>query len=297
MAIESLIPKFHFTRVLKSEANTKTVALLGQIEGQDAILSLEKCHFNMASLDTIPTQISDLSTDATNDIYQWGVGTLISSLPEYPDVKASLIYPATETHIMKYDTQKFHVVKETPEIYKNAVVPYIEKMVGDRLQWVRNILYEGAEAERVAYREEGDNGFVLLPDMKWDGINIEQLYLVLIVNRKDIRSLRDLNNSHSEYLYGLLQKVREVVPQKYGIAGDQLRLFVHYQPSYYHFHIHVVNVEHPGLGDGIAAGKAILLEEVIEQLNWLGEEGFEKKTITYVLGENHKLWSAIKTTL
>jgi m7GpppX diphosphatase len=297
MAIESLIPKFHFTRVLKSETNSKAVALLGQIECQDAILSLEKCHFNMTSLDTILTQISDLSTDATNDIYQWGVGTLISSLPEYPDVKASLIYPATQTHIMKYDSQKFHVVQETPEIYKNVVVPYIETMVGDRLQWVRNILYEGTEAERVAYREEGDDGFVVLPDMKWDGINIEQLYLVLIVNRKDIRSLRDLNNSHSDYLQRLLQKIRAVVPQKYGIDGDQLRLFVHYQPSYYHFHIHVVNVEHPGLGDSTAVGKAILLEEVIEQLNWLGEEGFEKKTITYVLGENHKLWSAIKTTL
>lgn len=87
--------------------------------------------------------MTELSTDAANDIYQWGIGTIQSSLPDSPDVKVSLIYPATETHLRKYDSQKFHIVKETPEIYKSHVIPYIESMSGDRLQWVRNILYEG----------------------------------------------------------------------------------------------------------------------------------------------------------
>lgn len=68
-------------------------------------------------------------------------------------------------------------------------------------------------------------------------------------------------------------------------------MFVHYQPSYYHFHIHIVNVKHSGLGDGIAAGKAVLLEDIIEQLDFLGPEGFMGRTLTYVLGENHDLWN------
>lgn len=49
--------------------------------------------------------------------------------------------------------------------------------------------------------------------------------------------------------------------ERYGVAADALRLFVHYPPSYYHFHVHIthINWEEPGL----LAGKAHLLDNVI----------------------------------
>ena len=65
--------------------------------------------------------------------------------------------------------------------------------------------------------------------------------------------------------------MKEVTVNKYGIKPDQLRVFLHYQPSYYHFHLHIVNVQHPGLGDGIAIGKAILLDDVIDNLKLDGQ--------------------------
>lgn len=81
-------------------------------------------------------------------------------------VKANIIYPATETHIKKYGKQNKRMVRETPELYRNVVVPYIETMKGSRIQWVYNILHHGAEADRVIYRDDDAvNGFVLLPDM------------------------------------------------------------------------------------------------------------------------------------
>ena len=82
--------------------------------------------------------------------------------------------------------------------------------------------------------------------------------------------------------------MKEVTVNKYGIKPDQLRVFLHYQPSYYHFHLHIVNVQHPGLGDGIAIGKAILLDDVIDNLKLDGQ--YYTKTIGFVLGENHGLW-------
>lgn len=297
MSLESLVPRFQFIRVLDSCSVNKRLVLLGQIDGQDAILSLEKCHFNLSNPQSIPSQISQFLTDATNDVYVWGVSDLKSILPDSPDLKVRLIFPATETHIKKYNTQNFRLVKETPELYQKYVVPYIDTMTGERLQWVRNILFEGAEAERVVFRQDGSHGFVLLPDMKWDGLNLEHLYLVAIVNREDIRSLRDLNSTHIEYLQSLESGIQREVSTKYGLASDKLRLFVHYHPSYYHFHIHVTNIEHSGLGAGVSAGKAVLLDEIIDQLRWLGPEGFTKKTISHVLGENHKLWSIIKDHL
>lgn len=287
MSLESLVPKFKLEKVLSTNPQTKTIVLLGSIDSQPSIITLEKSHFTEAVLSTIGAvrQITE------NDIYRWGLSTLSQDLSSNAGAKLNLIYPATEKHIKKYATQRFHLVSETPADYAEVVEPYIDTMVGDRIKWVRNILFEGAEAESVVYRDDDlIDGFVLLPDMKWDGVNLDSLYLVSIVNRTDIRSLRDLNVNHKTWLESINDKIRSVVAGHFEINVDQLRLFVHYQPSYYHFHIHVVNIKHQGLGDGIAAGKAILLEDIIEQLQWLGEKGFKKKTITYVLGENHDLW-------
>ena len=55
----------------------------------------------------------------------------------------------------------------------------------------------------------------------------------------------------------------QAIEQRYGVQPQQLRLFVHYQPSYYHFHVHFC---HTGLGNngpGAAVGKAHLLDDVI----------------------------------
>ena len=55
----------------------------------------------------------------------------------------------------------------------------------------------------------------------------------------------------------------QVIEQRFGVQPDQLRMYVHYQPSYYHFHVHLC---HTGLGansPGAAVGKAHLLDDVI----------------------------------
>ncbi|CCH41905.1 hypothetical protein BN7_1444 [Wickerhamomyces ciferrii] len=298
MSLDTLIPKFQFKRVLVSNPQTKSTALLGQIDSKDAIITLEKTNFLLddgTSTDNIPciNTIEQIATTTQNDIYHWGLCTLKQDLETNPTSKLNLIWPATEVHIKKYTQQQYHLIEETPEVYNNYVVPYIKTMTGDRLKWVGNILHEGAEAEKIVYNDlDKEKGFVLLPDMKWDGLSLDALYLVAIVYREDIKSLRDLNPSHKEWLQDLNLKIRKVVASSYNgqVLPDELRLFIHYQPSYYHFHIHVVNILHPGLGDGIAAGKAILLEDVIEQLNYLGPKGFSNKTISYVIGENHPLW-------
>ena len=49
---------------------------------------------------------------------------------------------------------------------------------------------------------------------------------------------------------------------RYGVAADQLRVYLHYQPSYYHLHMHFLHVKHDA-GMGMAVGKAHLLSDVI----------------------------------
>ncbi|PSK39093.1 hypothetical protein C7M61_002406 [Candidozyma pseudohaemuli] len=295
MLLQELIHKFQFQETLKSDPQTKSLVLLGRIDNESAIVLLEKSAFSLESDADVSLEkiIQDLKLIQNNDIYFWSLATLSQNIDQTPAAKVNLIYPATETHIKKYSLQKLHVVRETPEIFKEVVAPFIETQKGDRIQWVHNILFHGKESESVLYHDKDpQNGFVLLPDMKWDRISMDALYLMAIVQRTDISSVRDLNSSHTDFLKSLQERVKKLANETYGVAEDELRVFIHYQPSYYHFHIHVVRVTHPGLGDGINAGRAILLDDVIENIQ-LVSDYYQQRTLTYVLGENHKLWDAL----
>ncbi|RXG41784.1 hypothetical protein VDGE_30536 [Verticillium dahliae] len=49
------------------------------------------------------------------------------------------------------------------------------------------------------------------------------------------------------------------------IEEDQLKLYVHYQPTYHHFHVHIVHVQLEA-GATQATGKAVGYESIIETL-------------------------------
>lgn len=67
-------------------------------------------------------------------------------------------------------------------------------------------------------------------------------------------------------------------------------------PSYYHMHIHIVHTDFNG-SDGMAVGKAWLLDDIIEQLSLLGQGGFKQKTITVIVGEESDLWKNVYSKL
>ena len=56
-------------------------------------------------------------------------------------------------------------------------------------------------------------GFILLPDLKWDGKQVEDLYLVGIVHNRNVSSLRELNETHLPLLKNVLHKgcVSEII--------------------------------------------------------------------------------------
>ena len=61
--------------------------------------------------------------------------------------------------------------------------------------------------ERVVFEDEDPvTGFVLLPDLKWDQKQLENMYLVAICHVHGIKSLRDLNRSHLPLLKNILTK-------------------------------------------------------------------------------------------
>lgn len=296
MTCKELLQQFVAKLTLKVDPQTKTIVLLGTIKGEDAIVSIEKTSFPYSSSDP-PPNLADLVTDSKlinqNYVYYWSLALLSQNLEDCAAGKINLIYPATRKHIQKYMVQQNHMIRETPLMYETKVAPFIETQKGDRIKWVYNIIFEDKEAETFIHNDtDVQNGFVLLPDMKWDQQSLNSLYLVAIVRRTDISSLRDLNGSHIEYLNCLLTKIKDATCENYRVKADELRIFVHYQPSYYHFHIHVVSIAHSGLGGGIMAGKAFLLEDIIDHLQ-MDPDYYQKKTLTYNLGELHPLWQIL----
>jgi m7GpppX diphosphatase len=243
-----------------------------------------------------------------NDIYAWflassGVSPTTSSskTDTFADLKLNLIWPCTAQLVKKYSKQGVRFVTETTQIYAEHVRPFMAaKRDAGRLNWVFNIIEGTKEADDVVWRtpygQDPIEGFLLSPDLNWDRRTIEALHLLAIVERRDIWSLRDLRKKHVTWLRHMRSKIIEATTKAYpGIEEDQLKLYVHYQPTYYHFHIHVVHV---ALEAGLtqATGKAVGLESIVETLvSMAGDEeaGMDSVSLSYTLGEASELWTEV----
>lgn len=75
------------------------------------------------------------------------------------------------------------------------------------LQWVHNVLDGKAETDRVIFSDpDPEVGFMLLPDMKWDRSDSQNLYILALARRRGILSLRELNQTHLPLLKNILTK-------------------------------------------------------------------------------------------
>ena len=102
---------------------------------------------------------------------------------------------------------------------------------------VDDIISGKSEADKVLHRSpDPDFGYVILPDMKWDLITLQSLYLVAISSSSAIRSLRDLRKIHVPMLRSIRSEATRIVQEKWGLGAGAVRLFVHYQPSYCEIH-------------------------------------------------------------
>ncbi|KAJ2438337.1 hypothetical protein GGF42_008329 [Coemansia sp. RSA 2424] len=307
--IEGLLRRFQFREVLSDDTSSKTIWLLGVIGASSAggdveepvvaghnaaIVVLERMAFSPQAI-ALDRHASSallesvlLSTGERNDIYAWATGEAsVAALK--PDLRVALTYPATQKHIDKHCRQLRKWVSESPELYARITKPFIDSQPVSRIQWVHNILSKQVESEHIVFEDpDPENGFVILPDLKWDAANSDNMYLVAIVHRRDLQSLRDLTSTHLPLLNNLRLKAAVAV-QKYGVLPDQLRLYIHYQPSYYHLHVHITNVLLEG--KGMLAGRAHLLDSVIDNIANIASDYYQRSTIPYVLGSSDELWS------
>ncbi|PHH64808.1 hypothetical protein CDD81_3874 [Ophiocordyceps australis] len=291
---EGLIPRFELERVLNQDQAGRRISLLGRIDSQPALLNVERSPFSLNEkwLAGLPRRLGRVRNLGVNDVYSWTLGVFGAQDGEqekrlegrqddddddddddlFADVKLNLIFPCTPAHVAKYSKQAARLVVESPQTYRDAVMPYMErKRQQGQLNWVYNILDGKTEVESVIYRtprSDSDNseGFLLTPDLNWDGSTLEALHLLALVERRDMWSLRNLKKKHIGWLEHMRTKLLAATVATYpSIQPDQLKLHVHYLPTYFHLHIHIVHVALEA-GATQATGKAVALDSIIETL-------------------------------
>ncbi|KAL1517225.1 hypothetical protein ABEB36_001018 [Hypothenemus hampei] len=282
------LSEFELKSILHNNTCRKTVCLRGNFKSREgeALVILEKTAFsgeNLTQNSEYFTENSELKKVFHNDAYG---NYNYFPVKELNNIKTTIIHPATEKHIIKYSSQNCYMVNETPEIYENTVLPFITKDQFD-LTWVYNILEHKSESERILVEDkDSTNGFVVVPDLKWNG-EIDTLYFLAICQRRDLKSLRDLTGDHLPLLKNIKEKTLKAIKNKFQLDESQLRIYFHYQPSFYHLHIHFTYLRHEA--PGILAERAHLLTTVINNLE-LVSDYYKKATIPYVVRENDGLF-------
>ncbi|VDN30964.1 unnamed protein product [Gongylonema pulchrum] len=156
------------------------------------------------------------------------------------------------------------------------------------------MLEHRAEVERIIFEDlDPHNGFLLAPDLKWDGKQLENLYVQAIVRRRGIRSIRDLTANDLPLLNNIREKGYLAIREKYGIDEHQIRAYFHYQPTYYHLHVHFIHVSYDAPASGVA--KAYLLEDVINNIK-LVPDYYQRATLTFILKQNDPLLQLFRTS-
>uniref|UniRef100_A0A4W6FVA0 m7GpppX diphosphatase n=1 Tax=Lates calcarifer TaxID=8187 RepID=A0A4W6FVA0_LATCA len=283
---ENILSGFKTSTVLSDSAREKNIFIHGKLADQDAVVILEKTPIREDTLAEIFSG-SRLKLEMRNDIY---CTYQLQAPPHLNEIKTTVVCPATEKHVKKYQRQESSLVEETGTDYQSITLPYIQKQ-SFSVQWVYNILEKKAEAERIVYEDpDPEVGFVLLPDFKWDQKQMICI-LIAITHQRDIRSLRDLSSEHIPLLQNIFQKGKEAILQRYNLPASKLRIYLHYQPSYYHLHVHFTKLGYEAPGCGVE--RAHLLADVIQNLQ-SDPDYYKNRTLYFPLRADDGLLSKFR---
>lgn len=222
--------EFSMDRVLFTDPSTKAMAVCGRFSGSEdtAVIVAEKQPLEHSTIRQLfEKRDGGVVRNTHNDIYSQYV---VQCRGDVGTLKLTTVYPATDKHVRKYSRQMFHLVHETPQIYKDVTKPFIEQQ-GFSIkvekakkvvflckynvnmcsicvfQWVDNILNGISESDRVVYDDpDPETGFLLLPDLKWDMKNMDTLYMLALARKREILSLRELTSEHLPLLKNILEK-------------------------------------------------------------------------------------------
>ena len=303
---------FTLDRVINDgrDAHGRVVAL-GTFEGEQAqsLVKLNRAPLP-SSTDAVRALLREVTSMRTRMPYSGGeYGYYVSRDVEIEVIAPSALTEATEAardkllkkHIARSSTQRLVCARETPDMYTTKhEAQYIAGIPKEATNWVREILSFRAEKERLLHADEH---FVMNTDPKWtthpdcettdrkswrDHPSVVDLYCLGIYAKDDLRSLRDVRAEHLPALRALLHRGREVIERVYGVKAEEIRVYVHYPPQFYHFHVHYQALSAKET-TGSSCERAILLEDIIDNVERDGDH-YANANLSLKMGDRDNLY-------
>ncbi|KAM3130273.1 hypothetical protein pb186bvf_017668 [Paramecium bursaria] len=219
--------KFMPHKIINYDDETKSIIILGHIDESDAIVILRKKAYDK---ELKQLNYNNIKQVFHNDIYKKFVGQQLSE----EDIE--LIYPATQNHIDKYTKSQLFIEYES---YQD----YLKKPNDMSIQWLYNIIDGLKEQENILYQNDL---FLIIKDYKFLSNDNETIHLVAAFKDKKIKSLRELEQHHIPLLSEIRNQGLKIINELYQIDAKFIRVFVHYPPTFYQFHVHFQHISIKG---------------------------------------------------
>ena len=293
--------EFALTRVLNNDPETRTIFLLGRFRRDptqnQVILILRKTDFKEEKM----TSLFPVMKEGYRGNYREKGGAAPPEqyfhnneyrkfwydLPkEFSRVQSDVIYPAPERLIRKYTRQNYAVVRETAQIYNDVVKPhYIDPMNMDHCNWIYSVLNREKEIELRVHENES---FLLNKDYKFNEGDIKTLYCLAIPTQRDLKSVRDLTGEHLPLLKAIRDESLDAIETKFNINRSKIMSYFHYQPTFYHLHVHFTHCENTSWDKR----DCVRLDDAITNIEMLPDY-YQRATLTYKVGTQMPLFDIL----
>jgi m7GpppX diphosphatase len=91
-------------------------------------------------------------------------------------------------------------------------------------------------------------------------------YVQVIARDAGLRSLRDMRGRHVPLLETMRDSVLNELGRRLSFQPREVRLFLHYFPTFWRLHLHAAHLRCAVPGGGLSVGRAVLLEDVLQNL-------------------------------
>ena len=177
-------------------------------------------------------------------------------------------------------------MRETAEIYTDVVKPsYLDPMNMEHCNWIYSILNLEKELDLRVHESEG---FLLQKDYEYNEGDLSTLYCLALPKQRDLKTVRDLTGEHLPLLRAIRDESLDAIEKKFSVSRNKILSFFHYQPTFYHLHVHFVHIDRATRD----SNECVSLDQCIQNIEMMSDY-YQRATLSYKVGTKSALFQIL----